>query len=113
MKVQNFLVAQVVAPSTLNSPPSSHVVGSLDVSTAAIAIGSVILAWLCSELKAKGASADAETALIKSLQNELADKDEEIDKQRVFIWKLEKEIRILRQTIEYSGPIGEPDQITK
>lgn len=104
MKTQNFVAVQpTVAPSTPNVLPSSHNFTGLEFTTAAIAISSAIFLWVKSELGSKKAAADAETALIKSLQKELTDKDEEIDKQRILIWRLEKEVRILRQTMEYSG----------
>ncbi|OKH39085.1 hypothetical protein NIES2119_08115 [[Phormidium ambiguum] IAM M-71] len=93
----------VNAPLTEKPSPQSYSLNGVEVTTAMIAIGLAIVSWLRSEFKSKSAAADAEAALIKSLQQELTDKDEEIDKQRILIWKLEKEVRMLRQAMEYSG----------
>lgn len=105
-------VAQIAHPVSIEKPVSpSYPVGSLEASTAIIAIVAALATWLRAELKTKSTAADAETALIKSLQQELADKDEEIDKQRVLIWRLEKEVRLLKQTMEFSGSFSQSEKI--
>lgn len=96
-------IAVTNQPPTEKASPQSYSLNGVEVTTAMIAIGLAVASWLRSEFKSKSAAADAEAALIKSLQQELVDKDEEIDRQRIVIWKLEKEARMLRQAMEYSG----------
>lgn len=92
-----------VAQPLNQASPQSYPFNGVETSAAVVAIGIAIAGWLRAEFKSKAAAEDAEAALIRSLQKELADKDEEIDKQRVLIWRLEKEVRMLRQAMEYSG----------
>lgn len=107
----SFIIGQVAQPALVEKTTSpSYSFTGVEVSTVLIAVIIAVGSWIRSELKTKGAAADAETALIKSLQQELTDKDEEIDKQRILIWRLEKEIRMLRQTMEFSGSFSQPTE---
>ncbi|MFB2897446.1 hypothetical protein ACE1CI_31395 [Aerosakkonemataceae cyanobacterium BLCC-F50] len=100
----NTFLTTTAQPISPEKPSfQSHPLTGLEASASIVAIGIAITGWFRAELKNKSAAAEAETALIKSLQQELTDKDEEIDQQRIRIWRLEKEIRMLRQTVEYSG----------
>lgn len=103
LKMFDYLIAVDAKPPLSQPFPQSYPVSGVEVTTAILAIGAAVLGWVRSEVKTKSAAADAEAALLKSLQQELVDKDEEIDKQRILIWKLEKEVRMLRQAMEYSS----------
>ena len=99
----NIIATQ--APLTEKNPipsQSSYPFG-IETSAALIAVGVALWSVLKAKLAVRATAHEAEAALIKSLQSELVSKDEEIDKQRVLIWKLEKEVRMLHQVMEFSG----------